>query len=123
MAKPGKRMPELRSEAEMREFWAKSGRDSTQYLDWGKARVARFPNVKLSTRSISLRLPESLLESIRLEANKRDVPYQSLIKVWLAEKVASANGPLPLKGIIAKPARPVTIAAMKRAIARGASGK
>jgi len=62
--------------------------DSTEYLDWTKARVARFPNVKLSTQSISLRLPVSLLERIKLEANRRDVPYQSLIKVWLAEKVA-----------------------------------
>jgi predicted DNA binding CopG/RHH family protein len=57
-------------------------------LDWSKGRVARFPNVKLSTQAISLRLPVSLLERIKLEANKRDVPYQSLIKVWLSEKVS-----------------------------------
>lgn len=86
MARRLKPIPEFRSENETREFWAAAGRDSTQYLDWSKARLARFPNVRLSTRSISLRLPLSLLERIKLEANKRDVPYQSLIKVWLAEK-------------------------------------
>jgi predicted DNA binding CopG/RHH family protein len=78
----------LRSEAAARAFWAAPDRDSTEYLDWSKARLARFPNIRPSTRAISLRLPISLLESIKLEANKRDVPYQSLIKVWLAEKVA-----------------------------------
>ena len=88
MKKPLKRIPEFRSEAEERAFWGATGRDSTEYLDWSKARLARFPNVKLSTQAISLRLPVSLLERIKLEANRRDVPYQSLIKVWLAEKVA-----------------------------------
>jgi predicted DNA binding CopG/RHH family protein len=88
MNKPRKRIPEFRSESEERAFWGAASRDSTEYLDWTKARVARFPNVKLSTQSISLRLPVSLLERIKLEANRRDVPYQSLIKVWLAEKVA-----------------------------------
>ena len=86
MSKKLKPIPKFRSEDEEREFWATKGRDSTQYIDWSKARLARFPNIKLSTRSISIRLPLSLLERIKLEANKRDVPYQSLIKVWLAEK-------------------------------------
>ena len=86
-----KRIPHFRSEAEERAFWGAAGRDSTQYLDWSKARTARFPNIKLSTQAISLRLPVSLLERIKLEANKRDVPYQSLIKVWLAEKVAAGS--------------------------------
>jgi predicted DNA binding CopG/RHH family protein len=86
MSKPLKPIPEFRSEDEERDFWGAKGRDSTEYIDWSKARLARFPNIKLSTRSISLRLPLSLLERIKLEANKRDVPYQSLIKVWLAEK-------------------------------------
>ncbi len=89
MKKPLKRVPEFRSEAEERAFWQAPGRDSTDYLDWSKARVARFPNVKLTTQAISLRLPVSLLERIKLEANKRDVPYQSLIKVWLAEKLST----------------------------------
>ena len=88
MSKALKRIPEFRSEDEERDFWGAKERDSTEYLDWSKARLARFPNLKPSTRAISLRLPVSLLERIKLEANKRDVPYQSLIKVWLAEKVA-----------------------------------
>jgi predicted DNA binding CopG/RHH family protein len=87
MSRPRKQVPEFRSEREERAFWAAPERDSTQYLDWGKARVARFPNVKLSTQAISLRLPVSMLERIKLEANKLDVPYQSLIKAWLAEKL------------------------------------
>jgi len=86
MRKQLKPIPEFRSEDEERDFWGAKGRDSTEYIDWSKARLARFPNIKLSTRSISLRLPVSLLERIKLEANKRDVPYQSLIKMWLAEK-------------------------------------
>ena len=88
MKKPRKRIPEFRSEAQEGAFWGAAERDSTEYLDWSKARLARFPNVKLSTQAISIRLPVSLLERIKLEANKRDVPYQSLIKVWLTEKVA-----------------------------------
>ncbi len=77
-------VPKFKTEAEEREFW--ETHDSTDYLDWAKAERARFPNLKLSTQSISIRLPLSLLEAIKIEANKRDVPYQSLIKVWLAEK-------------------------------------
>src|SRR5688572_24581873 len=87
MAAQRKPIPEFRSEEQERAFWSAPDRDSTEYLDWSKARLARFPNVKLSTQAISLRLPVSLLERIKLEANKRDVPYQSLIKVWLMEKV------------------------------------
>jgi predicted DNA binding CopG/RHH family protein len=81
-----KPVPKFKSEAEEREFW--ETHDSTEYLDWSKAERVRFPNLKLSTQSISIRLPISLLEQIKIEANKRDVPYQSLIKVWLAEKVS-----------------------------------
>jgi len=88
MKKPRKPIPEFSSEREERAFWGAADRDSTEYLDWGQARVARFPNVKPSTRAISLRLPLALLERIKLEANKHDVPYQSLIKVWLADKVS-----------------------------------
>jgi len=80
-----KSIPEFKSEAQEREFW--KTHDSTDYLDWSKAERVRFPNLKLSTQSISIRLPVSLLEQIKIEANKRDVPYQSLIKVWLSEKV------------------------------------
>jgi predicted DNA binding CopG/RHH family protein len=81
-----KPIPRFRSEAEEREFW--QTHDSTAYVDWNKAqRDVRFPNLKLSTTAISLRLPQGLLDRIKIAANKRDVPYQSLIKVWLAEKV------------------------------------
>ncbi|KZY85233.1 hypothetical protein A3743_19455, partial [Oleiphilus sp. HI0072] len=61
--------------------------DSADYLDWSKAAKVTMPNLKPSTKTISLRLPESLLESIKIEANRRDMPYQSLIKSWLADDV------------------------------------
>lgn len=80
-----KEIPKFNSEAEERAFW--QTHDSSEYLDWSKAKLARFPNLKPSTKTISLRLPESLLDRIKIEANKRDMPYQSLIKVWLAEDV------------------------------------
>jgi predicted DNA binding CopG/RHH family protein len=83
--KARKPIPTFANEAEEREFWEKT--DSTDYLDLSKAQRVRFPNLKLSTTSISLRLPVGLHDQIKIEANKRDVPYQSLIKVWLAEKV------------------------------------
>lgn len=79
-----KKIPKFKSEAEERKFW--ETHDTTEYFDSDKMVRARFPNLKPSTQSISLRLPLSLLEAIRIEANKRDVPYQSLIKVWLSEK-------------------------------------
>jgi predicted DNA binding CopG/RHH family protein len=85
MPKKLKPIPRFRSEAEERRFW--ETHDTTEYLDWSKAQRVRFPNLKPSTTAISLRLPLSLLERIKIEANKRDVPYQSLIKTWLAEKV------------------------------------
>jgi predicted DNA binding CopG/RHH family protein len=85
MAKKAKPIPTFRSEAQERRFW--ETRDSSDYVDWSKAKRARFPNLKPSTTSISLRLPVPLLERIRIAANKRDMPYQSLIKAWLAEKV------------------------------------
>jgi predicted DNA binding CopG/RHH family protein len=80
-----KPIPKFRSEAEERKFW--ETHDSTDYVDWSKAQRARFPNLKLSTKSISLRLPQHLLERIKVAANRRDVPYQSLIKIWLAERL------------------------------------
>ncbi len=85
MARKLKSVPRFKNEAAERKFW--ETHDTTEYLDWSKARPARFPNLKLSTTSISLRLPISLLDQIKIAANKRDVPYQSLIKMWLAEKV------------------------------------
>jgi predicted DNA binding CopG/RHH family protein len=87
MAKALKPVPRFRSEAGERKFW--ETHDSTGYLDWSKAAPARFPNLKPSTKSISLRLPIDLLERIKIEANRRDVPYQSLIKIWLTEKAGA----------------------------------
>ncbi|WNM63788.1 BrnA antitoxin family protein [Candidatus Nitrospira neomarina] len=80
-----KKIPEFKSEAEERAFW--ESHDSSEYIEWDKAQAASFPNLKLSTKTISLRLPEGLLDRIKIEANKRDVPYQSLIKTWLSEDV------------------------------------
>lgn len=81
-----KSIPKFASEAQERKFW--ETHDSTDYVDWSSAEEVVFPNLKPTTQSISLRLPVHLLERIRAEANKRDVPYQSLIKVWLEEKVS-----------------------------------
>ena len=85
MSKKYKTVPKFRSEAEERQFW--ESHDTADYFDLSKAQRARLPNLKLSTTAISLRLPQGLLDRIKVAANKRDVPYQSLIKVWLAEKV------------------------------------
>jgi len=84
MKKPLKPIPIFRSATAERKFW--ETHDTTQYLNWSQAQPARFPNLKPSTKSISLRLPVHLLERIKVEANRRDVPYQSLIKVWLDER-------------------------------------
>jgi len=87
MSKNLKATPKFKTEAEERLFW--EANDSSNHVDWGKAQRVRLPNLKPSTTSISLRLPVSLLESIKIAANKRDVPYQSLIKAWLAEKTGN----------------------------------
>jgi predicted DNA binding CopG/RHH family protein len=80
-----KKVPEFHSEEAERLFWATH--DSTDYVDWAGAVSVKFPNLKPSTETISLRLPKHLLEDIRVAANSRDVPYQSLIKLWLQEKL------------------------------------
>jgi predicted DNA binding CopG/RHH family protein len=85
MSKPKKTIPPFKTEAEEHAFW--ETHDSTDYLDWSKATKAVLPNLKPSSISISLRLPNHMLERLKLAANKRDVPYQSLIKTWLAEKL------------------------------------
>ncbi len=90
-----KQIPRFKNEDEEREFWATH--DSTEYLDWAKAKRAVFPNLKPSTKSISLRLPESILVGLKMLANKRDVPYQSLLKVFLAEKVEEELRPRRVK--------------------------
>ena len=85
MNKKRKPIPAFKSEAEERAFW--ETHDSSDYVDWSNAGRVRFPNLKPSNKAISLRLPVDLLERIKVMANKQDVPYQSLIKIWLSEKV------------------------------------
>jgi predicted DNA binding CopG/RHH family protein len=85
-----KKVPAFKTEAEERTFWEKN--DSSDYVDWAQAKRVAMPNLKPSTRTISLRLPEMLLDSIKIEANKRDMPYQSLIKAWLADDVKQSRG-------------------------------
>jgi predicted DNA binding CopG/RHH family protein len=88
MNKRLKNVPKCANEAAERAFWEKN--DSTAYVDWKKAERTAFPNLKPSTQTISLRLPQHLLDSIKTAANARDVPYQSLIKVWLQEKLRNS---------------------------------
>ncbi len=84
-----KKVPNFKNEQEEREFW--ESHDSSHYLDLSKAERAVLPNLKPSTKTISLRLPQGLLDSIKVEANKRDMPYQSLIKSWLADDVKQSR--------------------------------
>jgi predicted DNA binding CopG/RHH family protein len=83
--------PKFKTEAEERAFWEKH--DSSDYVNWKQAQSVSMPNLKPSTKTISLRLPEGLLDSIKIEANKRDMPYQSLIKSWLADDVNQRRNP------------------------------
>lgn len=85
MKKKLKEIPKFKTEDEEREFWA--NHDSTDYFDWDKAEFVAFPNLKPTTKTISLRLPVSMLDRLRVAANKRDVPYQSLIKMILNERL------------------------------------
>lgn len=80
-----KKIPTFKNEQEERKFWESA--DSTEYIDWSMSKKVSFPNLKPSTKTISLRLPESMLNEIKLLANKRDVPYQSLIKIILKERI------------------------------------
>jgi predicted DNA binding CopG/RHH family protein len=80
-----KPVPEFRSEDEEREFWA--DHDSTEFIDWRSAAPVKFPNLKPTLRTISLRLPVSMIEDLKVLANRRDVPYQSLLKLFLAERL------------------------------------
>lgn len=85
MKKQLKAIPKFANEAQERAFW--EANDSTDHLDWSKASKVILPNLKPTTKTISLRLPQHLLDSIKAAANSRDVPYQSLIKIWLQEKL------------------------------------
>lgn len=85
MKKQFKPIPSFDEEQQERAFWEKQ--DSSEYIDWSQAKAVRFPALKPSLRSISIRLPEDLIDQLKVIANKRDVPYQSLVKHYLAEKV------------------------------------
>ena len=89
-----KKIPVFKNESEEQKFW--SGHDSTEYVDWSKAEEVIFSNLKSSTESISLRLPSSLLARIKQLANAKDVPYQSLMKMYLSEKVKKELGGMQL---------------------------
>jgi predicted DNA binding CopG/RHH family protein len=95
MSKPLKPIPKFSSEAEERAFWESPKNDSTEYVDWSKAKLVTFPKLRPSTETISLRMPEDVLNTIRSHARKLDVPYQSLIKLWCAEKAAELVSPSP----------------------------
>lgn len=82
-----KTIPVFKTEEAEREFWMHA--DSTKYVDWSKARVVRFPNLRPSSTAISVRLPDTLLTELKLLANERDVPYQSLLKVYLADRITA----------------------------------
>lgn len=80
-----RQIPKFRSEDQEREFWSKA--DSADYVDWDDAKRVVLPNLKPSQKTISLRLPEMMLAQLKVLANKRDVPYQSLLKIYLAERI------------------------------------
>jgi predicted DNA binding CopG/RHH family protein len=82
---PKKKIPTFKSEEEERGFWARE--DSAEYIDWTKAKRAVFPHLKPSLKTISLRLPASMIEELKILANKKDVPYQSLMKLFLSERI------------------------------------
>jgi predicted DNA binding CopG/RHH family protein len=84
-----KEIPKFKNEAEEFAFWSSNGQgaDSTEYVDWSKAKRTRFPALKPTLRTISVRLPVSMIEDLKILANQRDVPYQSLLKVFLAERL------------------------------------
>jgi predicted DNA binding CopG/RHH family protein len=85
-----KKIPKFRNEDEEREFWATH--DSSEFIDWSQAKRLTLKSLKPSTKTISVRLPESLLDDLKLLANKHDVPYQSLLKIFLAERVKQELG-------------------------------
>jgi predicted DNA binding CopG/RHH family protein len=100
MKKPRKTPPKFRSEAAERAFWQRN--DSAAFIDWKRAHFTRFPNLRTSTRTISLRLPESMLDELKALANQRDIPYQSLLKVFLAERIARERGAGAFRGEVAE---------------------
>jgi predicted DNA binding CopG/RHH family protein len=80
-----KEVPEFKNEDEEFDFWSKA--DSTEYIDWSQAKQVKLVNLKPTLRTISVRLPVAMVEDLKILANQRDVPYQSLLKVFLAERL------------------------------------
>jgi predicted DNA binding CopG/RHH family protein len=80
-----RKIPKFRNEDQERDFWA--SHDSTEFVDWRQAERVKLPNLRPTTRTISIRLPESMIERLKVLANKRDVPYQSLLKMFVADKI------------------------------------
>jgi len=89
MKKNLKPIPHFRSERAEREFWQTV--DSTEYVDYSRARRVSFPNLKLSSRPITIRLPQTLIDKVKIKAHQRDIPYQSLIKQWIFQGASLAN--------------------------------
>lgn len=96
MQKLRKTPPKFRNETAERAFWQRN--DSAAFIDWKRAHWTRFPNLRTSTRTISLRLPQSMLDELKALANQRDIPYQSLLKVFLAERIARERGTGAFRG-------------------------
>lgn len=92
MSSTRKKIPEFSSEAQEREFWRR--KDSTDYIDWSKAHEATLPKLRPTLRTISIRLPEGMIAELKRLANKKDVPYQSLLKVFLAERIQDELAPV-----------------------------
>ena len=80
-----RKIPKLKGEGQERNFWA--SHDSTDYVDWRRSERVKLPNLRPTTRTISIRLPESMIEKLKVLANKRDIPYQSLLKMFVADKI------------------------------------
>ena len=80
-----RKIPKLKGEDQERKFWA--SHDSTDYVDWRRSERVKLPNLRPTTRTISIRLPESMIEKLKVLANKRDIPYQSLLKMFVADKI------------------------------------
>jgi predicted DNA binding CopG/RHH family protein len=114
-----KPIPTFETEAEERRFW--ETHDTTDYTDWTSSRPARFPNLKPSTETISLRLPAGLLADLKALANKQDVPYQSLLKVFLADRVAREWRTSRVSG--ARVSKPVPPAGRARARPKSTPGR
>ena len=95
MKKPKTKLPRFKSEAEEQAFW--STHDSTDFVDWTSAHSVILPKLKPTTQAISIRLPVFLIETLKQLAHKRDVPYQSLLKILLEEAVSKESGKLPRK--------------------------